>query len=160
MAVKYHNWRNRLPSWVTKFMLSYIYGPYIGTGITFKKISPDFKSVEVQMKMRWYNVNYFGSHFGGSLFSMTDPCFAMMVARCLGHEYVVWDKASSIEYKKPGYGTVTAKFAITDEEVAAIKHEADTHDKYIFDRSVDITDQEGATVATVIKSIYVRKRRT
>ena len=50
------------------------------------------------MKLRFWNANDVGTHFGGSLFAMTDAF--------LGSDYVVWDKAASIGYRKPGRGTV------------------------------------------------------
>ena len=70
-----------------------LYPPYWGTGIFVKKISPDFREIIVQMKMTWYNRNYVNTHFGGSLYSMTDPFFMLMLMQILGKEYIVWDKA-------------------------------------------------------------------
>src|ERR1039458_6644721 len=50
-----------------------LWPPFLGAGIRIKHIAPDMKAVDVEMKLRWWNANYVGTHFGGSLFAMTDP---------------------------------------------------------------------------------------
>ena len=117
---------------ITKLKLSlfkflfYIYPPYLGSGIFVRKIAPDFKELVVQMKMRWFNRNYVGTHFGGSLYAMTDPIFMLMLIKILGKDYIVWDKSAVINFIKPGKGTVTARFLIEEEDVKTIlQHTSD-----------------------------------
>jgi hypothetical protein len=47
--------------------------PFLGMGIRIVHIAPDMKAVDVEMKLRFWNANYVGTQFGGSLFAMTDP---------------------------------------------------------------------------------------
>ena len=89
-----------------------LYPPYLGAGIWIRRIAPDFRQVEVRMALRWYNRNYVGTQFGGSLYSMTDPFYMLMLMENLGRDYVVWDKAASIDFIAPGRGPVFASFAI------------------------------------------------
>ncbi|HAO19521.1 MAG TPA: tetrameric acyl-CoA thioesterase, partial [Desulfobacteraceae bacterium] len=135
-----------------------VYPPYWGTGIVVKKISPDYKEIIVQMKMRWYNRNYVKTHFGGSLYAMTDPFFMLMLLQILGKEYIVWDKAAHIEFIKPGRGTLTAKFIITDEEIGNILKNTADGQKYLPEFSVNIKDEADETVASVTKILYLRKK--
>ncbi len=139
-------------------LLLNVYPPYWGTGIVVKKISPDYKEIIVQMKMRWYNRNYVNTHFGGSLYAMTDPFFMLMLLQILGKEYIVWDKAAHIEFIKPGRGTLTAKFIITEEEIGNILKNTADGQKYLPEFSVDIKDEADETVASVTKILYVRKK--
>jgi len=139
-------------------LLLNVYPPYWGTGIVVKKISPDYKEIIVQMKMRWYNRNYVKTHFGGSLYAMTDPFFMLMLLQILGKEYIVWDKAAHIEFIRPGRGTLTAKFIITDEEIGNILKNTADGQKYLPEFSVDIKDEADETVASVTKILYVRKK--
>ncbi len=132
--------------------------PFVGAGIHITQMSKDMRRVTVRLKLRWYNRNYVGTHFGGSLFAMTDPFFMMMVLHNLGRGYIVWDKHSHIAYRLPGRGTVSAKFLLTDEDVQHCKMMADTHGKYEHEFSVDIIDAEQRIVATVRKVIYIRKK--
>ncbi len=81
--------------------------------------------------MRWtwrcrcgpWNRNYMGVQFGGSLFALTDPFYMIMLATNLGPEFVVWDKAASIRYKKPGLGRVRAEFRLSEKRLAEIRKE-------------------------------------
>ncbi|CAD7844707.1 MAG: hypothetical protein [Olavius algarvensis Delta 4 endosymbiont] len=84
-----------------KFLLN-IYPPYIGAGIRIRKVAPDFREIVVQMRLRWYNRNYFNTHFGGSLYAMVDPFYCLMLVQVLGKDYIVWDQAAPIEFKNPG----------------------------------------------------------
>jgi len=135
-----------------------LYPPYWGTGIFVKKISPDFREIIVQMKITWYNRNYVNTHFGGSLYSMTDPFFMLMLMQILGKEYIVWDKAAHIDFIKPGRGTVTAKFVIDKEQIEDIIVKTADGQKYLPKLTVDIKDQANNKVARVIKTLYIRKK--
>ena len=135
-----------------------LYPPYWGTGIFVKKISPDFREIIVQMKMSWYNRNYVNTHFGGSLYSMTDPFFMLMLIQILGKEYIVWDKTAYIDFIKPGRGTVTARFVIDQEQIEDIIVKTADGQKYLLEFTVDIVDHANNKVARVIKTLYIRKK--
>jgi acyl-coenzyme A thioesterase PaaI-like protein len=135
-----------------------LYPPYLGTGIAVKSISPDYREICVQMKLRWYNRNYVKTHFGGSLYAMTDPFFMLMLIHILGKEYVVWDKAAHIDFIKPGSGTVTADFLIVEEQIQDIIERTAGGEKYFPEFSVDIKNESGETVARVNKTVYVRRK--
>ena len=81
------------------------YPPYLGAGVKVRHISSDFREVRVSMGLTWYNRNYVRTQFGGSLYSMTDPFYMLMLMENLGRDYVVWDKAAHIEFVSPGKGT-------------------------------------------------------
>jgi acyl-coenzyme A thioesterase PaaI-like protein len=95
-----------------------------------------------------------GVHFGGSLFAMTDPFYMLMLAANLGEEYVVWDKAASIRYRKPGKGRVQAKFRLTEEKLAEIRGALEADGRYDARFVVEIKDEEGGVVALVERVIY------
>jgi hypothetical protein len=137
-----------------------LWPPFIGTGVTVQSISNDFRCIKTYAKLHWYNRNLVGTHFGGTLFVMTDAFYMIMLLFNLGKNYIVWDKSASIQFKKPGRGKVFATFQFTEDEIADIRARADRDEKYIFDRTVDIVDENGAVIASVIKTIYVRRKDT
>jgi acyl-coenzyme A thioesterase PaaI-like protein len=92
-----------------------LWPPFLFSGIRIDHISDDFRAIDVELRERFYNRNYVGCHFGGSLFAMTDPFWMMMVMRNLDRSYTVWDKSAEIEFLKPGRGTVSAHFRLTGE---------------------------------------------
>ncbi len=140
-----------------KFGLSW-WAPYLGTGISIARMAPDFSRVTVQMKRRWYNSNGFGTHFGGSLYAMCDPFFVLLLVARLGKDYYVWDQAASIEFVKPGKGTVTAVFEWSQAQIDEIIAQAATGNKVLPSRNLNILDENGAVVAKVNKTLYVKKR--
>src|SRR5262245_19161049 len=93
-----------------------IYPPFVGRGIRLKRMTPDLREVDVEMKLRWWNANYVCTHYGGSLYSMADPFYMLMLLENLGSGYIVWDKAASIRFRKPGKGRLRAEFRLTQAQ--------------------------------------------
>lgn len=135
-----------------------LWPPYLGTGICVKQISKDFKQLTVVMKMRWYNKNAIGKHFGGSLFAMTDPFYMLMLMKIMGSSYVVVDKSGYIEFIQTGQGTVTAQFRLSDADIQQIKDKTANGEKYLPEFVVDIKDADNQVVARVTKTIHIRKK--
>src|SRR5271170_2697193 len=136
-----------------------LWPPFLGAGVRVKRLAPDMKSVDVEMKLRWWNANYVGTQFGGSLFAMTDAFYMLMLMANLGRDYIVWDKAASIRYRKPGRGTVRAEFRLSDSQIDDIREKLKTLPKYEPVFSVDVKDDAGVVIAEVEKVIHVRKKR-
>ncbi len=132
--------------------------PFLGAGIRVKQIAPDMKAIDVEMKLCWWNANYVGTHFGGSLFAMTDAFYMLMLMANLGRDYIVWDKAASIRYRKPGKGTVRAEFRLSDAQLDDIRDKLRTLPKYEPTFQVEVKDESGEVVAAVEKLIHVRKK--
>lgn len=133
-----------------------IYPPYLGAGVRVRQISADFRLVRVKLALGWYNRNYVGTQFGGSLYSMTDPFFMLMLMNLLGRDYIVWDKAASIDFVSPGKGPVYAEFRVDDGLLERIRQHTAGGDKYLPELHVDVHDGEGTLVARVHKTLYVR----
>lgn len=140
-----------------RFLLTW-YPPYLGTGIFVKHISEDFRHVQVEMKMHFYNRNYMGTHFGGSLYAMTDPFYALMLIQILGPAYTVWDKSANIEFVSPGRGKVTADFRLTDEIIADMRSRTENGEKYFPKMTVEVRDETDRLVARIHKTLYIRKK--
>src|SRR5690349_19095221 len=104
--------RAATPAALRRFMN--FWPPFLFGGIRVESISDDWRHARVRMKLRWYNRNYVGTHFGGNLFAMTDAFWMIMVLECLGRDYIVWDKAGEIEFVAPGREDVFAEFVVTE----------------------------------------------
>jgi hypothetical protein len=140
-------------------MLMNIWPPFLGAGIRVRRLRPDWKEIDVEMKLRRWNSNYVGTHYGGSLYSMTDPFFMLMLIENLGREYIVWDKAASIRFRKPGKGKVSASFRLADEQLEEIRKTLETQEKVDREFTVEIKDESGVVVAEVQKLLHVRKKK-
>ena len=135
------------------------YPPFRGAGIRVREIAPDFRSATVELRMKLFNRNYVGTHFGGSLFAMTDPFFMIMMMKNLGPGYIVWDKAGTVRFLKPAKGTVTARFHLPEEHVAEARARTAAGEKHEPRFRVDIVDEHGVTVADVEKTLYIRRKK-
>lgn len=139
-------------------LLLNLYPPYLMTGIVVREITRDWRRIVVRMGLHWYNRNFFGTHFGASLYAMTDPFFVIMLARNIGPEYFVWDRAATIEFLRPGRGFVTAVFELTPARIAATLEATAGGEKYQPTWPVEVRDESGEVVARVMKTLYVRRK--
>src|SRR5208337_2925941 len=134
-----------------------IYPPFLAAGIRVRRLTSDWTEIDVEMKLRWWNRNYVGTHYGGSLYSMTDPFFALMLIENLGKDYIVWDKSASIRFKKPGRGTVSASFRLSEKQIREIKQALNSHEKQKIEPvfTVEVKDESGSVVAEVEKLLHI-----
>jgi acyl-coenzyme A thioesterase PaaI-like protein len=136
-----------------------LWPPFFFAGIRVTRIAEDWREVEVELRLGRLNRNYVGVHFGGSLFAMTDPFYMLMLVHVLGRDYTVWDKAATIDYVKPGRGTVTARFRLEDERIAEIRDATADGSKALPVFRCDIHDTAGDLVARLDRTLYIRRRR-
>ena len=133
--------------------------PFLFAGIHVRAIAADWRSAEVELRMRPWNRNYVGTHFGGSLFAMTDPFWMLLALHALGRDYIVWDQAGGIEFLKPGRGTVRATFRLAPEVLAELQAATAHGEKCLRWFETDIVDAAGEVIARVRKQLYVRRKR-
>ena len=141
------------------FKLWNFWPPFLGAGIRIKRMSKNYREVDVQMKLSFFNRNYVGVHFGGSLYAMADPFFMLMLIENLGTDYIVWDKSAEIKFLKPARGVVKIEFRLSEQEILAIKQQADTNYKVEPEFIVSIIDENSSIVAEVVKKLYVRRKK-
>ncbi len=110
------------------------------------------------MKQWPWNTNYIGTHFGGSLYSMTDPFYMFMLLHQLKKDHIIWDQAADIKFLKPGRGTVTAEFSLRDEDIAEIKNRALKEFSHSVCFDVEVKNKQGEVVSLVKKTLYVRRK--
>lgn len=138
-----------------KFLVN-LWPPLFFAGIKITYLAADYREAKVVLKLRWYNRNYVGVHYGGSLMSMTDPWYMLLLMHNLGSDYYVWDKQAEIDYVAPGKTHVHAHFIITDNILADIKIKTANGEKYIPEFTVDIKDEYGHVVARVKRRVYIK----
>jgi hypothetical protein len=136
-----------------------LYPPFLGAGVRVRRLDPDWKAIDVEMKLRFWNTNYVGTHFGGSLYSMTDPFYMLMLIEKLGRDYTVWDKSASIRFRRPARSTVRCEFRLTDAQIDDIREKLHTQEKIEPTFLVEVRDETGERIAIVEKVLHIRKKR-
>jgi hypothetical protein len=135
-----------------------LFPAYRGTGARVTYIASDFRELRVRIPLSWRTKNAVGTIFGGSLYGAVDPIYMILLMRVLGRAYVVWDKSSTIRFRKPGRTTLTATFRVDEAELEAIRNATATGEPVDRSYNVDIVDAEGVVHASVEQVIYVRRK--
>jgi len=145
-----------------KHFLFYVWNlwpPFMGAGITIHFVSKDMLFARTRLKSRFWTRNLVGTQFGGSIYAMTDPIYMAMLVNKLGPDYVVWDKSSTVRFRKPGRTDLWAEFQLSLSDIEDIKNELKTSEKVDWERDVLVKNSNGETVAEVHKVIHVSNRR-
>jgi len=132
--------------------------PFLGAGIRVTRWDADWRAVDVEMRLRRWNTNFVGTHYGGSLYSMADPFYMLMLIENLGPDYIVWDKSASIRFRRPGRGRVRASFRLAQQQLDDIRDALTTLEKLEPTFSVEITDDSETVVAEVQKLLQIKRR--
>ena len=134
------------------------YPAYRGTGAWITYIASDWREMRVKLPLSWQTRNYVGTIYGGSIYAAVDPMYMLMLIKNLSSEYVVWDKAAKIQFKKPGRSTLFARFKISEEELQTIKDELEYTEKLDRHYHIDLLDDSGVAHASVEKIIFITKK--
>jgi hypothetical protein len=121
-------------------------------------IAGDFREVRIKLPLSWRTRNYVGTIFGGSLYGSVDPMYMIMLIHVLGPDYVVWDKAASIRFRRPGRTTLFATFLLEDAEIDEIRNRTANGDPVDRTYNVSLVDAEGVVHASVEKVIYIKRK--
>ncbi len=135
-----------------------LWPPFLFSGIKIVKISNDYRHFIVKLKLRFWNSNYVGTQYGGSMFSMSDPFYMMMLINNLGPNYSVWDKSASIRYIKPGRTDLIVEFLLSETDLQEIRSSLETQSKMEWHRTVQIRDAHGELIAEVDKVLSIKNK--
>ena len=147
------SWRSRLARWGFNW-----FPAYRGAGAHIEYVASDWKEVRIRLPLNWRTRNYVGTIFGGSLYGAIDPIYMIMLIKILGPDYVVWDKAATIRFKKPGRSTLYASFVLTDAEVDGIRAEVLRDGRTERTYVAELKDGDGNVCMSCDKLITIKAR--
>ena len=136
-----------------------VWPPFLCSGIRVEAWSDDWRHARVRLKLRWYNRNYVRTHFGGALFAMADPFWMIMVMEALNHEYIVWDKAGTIDFIAPGREDVFAEFHLDDAVLDELRAATANGEKYLRWFETEVKTASGELIARYRKQLHVRRKK-
>ena len=123
-------------------------------------VSKDLKTLRIRLKYSYKNKNYVGSIFGGSLFSAVDPFPMVQLINIIDRDYVIWDKAAQIRFRRPAFEDLYADFTYTDSELEEIRKRVQTENEIEIIKSTPLTNKAGDTVfCTVEKTLYIAEKQ-
>lgn len=131
---------------------------YRRTGGRVTYIADDWREVRVRLPLNRRTRNLVGTTFGGAMYAAVDPFYMIMLMRILGSGYVVWDRAATIRFRRPGRSDLRARFALDADEPSRIRELTAREPSVYRVYSVDLVDEEGEPCATVEKTVYIARR--
>jgi len=135
-----------------------LYPPFLGAGIRVHRLAGDPPGYESRLHLHFWNRNYYGPHFGGAIYTMCDPFYVLILAAELGPGYAVWDKTATVRFRRPGRGTLRARFEIPRPKIELIRVAADAGERLEPTFIAEVRNEEGDLVAEVEKVLSVRRR--
>jgi acyl-coenzyme A thioesterase PaaI-like protein len=147
------SWSTRRARWLFNW-----FPAYRGTGGRVEYIADDWTEVRIRVPLNWRTRNVVGTIFGGSLYGALDPIYMLMLIKQLGPEFIVWDKAATIRFRRPGRSTLRATFALPAALVQGIRDEAIANGKTERVLEVELVTETGEVAAACSKTLYVRRR--
>lgn len=146
------------PAQVVK-LISY-WPPFLAAGIRVHRFNLEERYIESTLKRTPFNGNIFGTHFGGSLYSMCDPWYVFLAIHFLGGAYIVWDAGAEIKYLKASKEPVFARFTMSEEDIQNIRDRTAGGKKFLATFDTQVKTKAGDVVASVRKTIYVREKQS
>jgi len=147
------SWRTRVNRWGFNW-----FPAYRGTGGRVAYIAEDWTEIHVRVPLSWRTRNYVGTIFGGSMYAAIDPIYMLMLIKILGPEYIVWDKAATIRFRRPGREQLLAVCHISPEDIAGIRTAVAGHGKTEKEFALDLVSASGEVHASFTKVLSIRRR--
>lgn len=136
-----------------------LYPPLFFQRIWVKQFDKGFMGVHVRISKSFLNTNYNNSIFGGTIFSASDPFYAMLFDQVLkrrGFKVRVWLKSATIQYLKPGRTNLYFKITLSEQDITEAEIALKTVGKFVKAFPLEILNSEGEICATVQNEVYLR----
>ena len=136
-----------------------LFPAYRGSGARVVYIADGYREMRVKIPLSWRTKNYVGTIYGGSIYAGIDPIYMLMLIKILGKDYVVWDKAATIRFKRPGKETLFADFLVTQQETDEIKLILETQKSVDRIYKVELKDKNGKVHCIIEKTLYIAGKK-
>lgn len=140
--------------WAMRF-----YPPLFFQRIWVIKFDKGFTGVHVKISKSFLNINYNRTIFGGTIFSASDPFFALLFDQILqrrGLKCRVWLRSAEIRYLKPGATNLYFTISLSEQQIKEAETILVTEGKFVKAYPMNIFSSEGLLCATVINEVYIR----
>ncbi len=136
-----------------------LYPPLLFQRIWVRRFESGFSGVDVVIVKSFMNKNYNKSIFGGTIFTATDPFYAILFDQVLqrrGLKCRVWLKSAQISYLKPGRTNLSFSIHLSETDLKEAEEILHTQGKYVKSFPIELYDTTGMLCATVQNEVYIR----
>jgi len=149
--------RESLKTWIRRQRFN-LFPAFWSTGAKVIYIAEDLRAIGIKLPLNFRTKNIYGTLFGGAMYAATDPLYAILVKVGLGPDYVVWDKAGAIRYRRPGRSALYAQCSISEAELVSLKSRLDSEPSVDLDYEMELKDAQGVVHAVVQKTIFIARK--
>ncbi len=138
-----------------------LYPPLLLQRIWVQKIESDFMGATIKINRSLFSLNFGKAIFGGTLYTATDPFYAMLFGQILkhkGYDVSVWLKSASIQFLKPGRCDLYYTITISDEMIKEAENHLNTSKIFVKTYTIEIRSKTGIIPAIAKNEIYIRKK--
>jgi acyl-coenzyme A thioesterase PaaI-like protein len=138
-----------------------LYPPMLFQRIWVQKIHKGFRRADIKINRSLFTINFGKAIFGGTIFSATDPFYAILFGQILkhkGYNITVWLKSASIQYIKPGRTNLYYSIIITDEMINEVETELNNNGVMVKTYPIEVFSKTGELCAVAKNEIYIRKK--
>jgi len=136
-----------------------LYPPLFFQRIWVQRFHKNFRGVDVKIKHSFITKNYNSSIFGGTIFSATDPFYAILFDQIFqrkGYTNLVWLKSAEIKYIKPAKKDLLFTIKLSEEDIIHAEQYLQQEGKYVSSFDIDLFDADGILYAKVRNEVYIR----
>jgi acyl-coenzyme A thioesterase PaaI-like protein len=137
-----------------------LWPPFLFSGIRIVSVARDWRRLDAELRLRWWNRNALGTMFGGSLFTLMDPFYPLLLQHHLGRGYIIWTKSAVVEFLSPGRSVARATFLLTGDIVEEIRAATADGGKCEPRFSAVTSDPEGKIIARANLTFHIRRVRS
>ena len=138
-----------------------LYPPLLLQRIWIQNIYSGFTEAHVKINRSLLTLNFGKAIFGGTIYTATDPFYAMLFGQILkhkGYNISVWLKGASIQFLKPGRADLYYHIKITDEMIKEAEEELNRKGVFVKTYAIEIYSKTNELHAVAKNEIYIRKK--
>ena len=138
------------------------YPPLFFQRILVTRFDKGFRGAEVKIKKSFFNKNYNGSIFGGTIFSAADAFYPVLLYQVLthkGYKIRAWSHSLAIRFRKPAKTDLHFKINLSDEIIDDCEQVLNTIGKYRRTFPIEIYDKNEVLCVSVLIKVYIRNLR-
>lgn len=138
-----------------------LYPPLLLQRIWVQKIHKDFKGADIKINRSLFTLNFGKAIFGGTIYSGTDPFYAMLFGQILrnkNYHITIWLKSASVQFLKPARTDLFYKIHITEEMIKEAETELNNKGVFVKTYAIEVYSKNKELTAIARNEIYIRKK--
>lgn len=138
-----------------------LYPPLLLQRIWVQKISKNFRGADIKINRSLLSLNFGKAIFGGTIYSGTDPFYAMLFGQILrnkNYHITIWLKSASIQFLKPARSDLYYSIHITDEMITEIIEALNSKGVFIKSYKIEVYSRDKILHAIARNEIYITKK--